>query len=159
MKRRVLVFWAALLVLLFPIVASASEWWKDEALKGKLKLSEEQVKKIDSIVEAATKNRTETLKTIRSKMKALNELLSKENLDRKKAEKMLDEIAKLRTGLLKADLSMKLNARDVLTKEQIKTLLKERPRVFTLRSRWSKTRPFKLPAVRSEDSKKRRKAL
>ncbi len=153
MKKAVIIAWFLALTFMIPVSATASEWWKDESLKGKLKLSEGQVNKIDSIVDTANKKRLETLKALRTKMRELNELLSKESFDRKKAEKMLDEVTKLRSTLLKINLTMKLNARNVLSKEQLKTLLKERPRVFTLRSRWAKRRTFKIPKVKKSLTK------
>jgi len=143
MKKAGILGGLLVIVLLIPAIASAGQWWKDEALKGKLKLTEEQEKKIDAIVDASMKERKEQAGKIREKIRALNGLLSKEKIDKKAVDKTLVEVIKLREALLRNNLEMKLKVRDVLSEEQIKTLLKERPRVFSLRSRWAKKRPLK----------------
>lgn len=143
MKKAGILGWLLVIVLLIPAIASAGQWWKDEALKGKLKLTEEQVKQIDVIVDASIKERRDKAGQIRKKIRALNGMLGKEKIDKKVVDKTFVEVIKLREALLRNNLEMKLKVRDVLSEEQIKTLLKERPRVFSLRSRWAAKRQLK----------------
>jgi len=143
MKKAGILGGLLVIVLLIPAIASAGQWWKDEALKGKLKLTGEQEKKIDAIVDASMKERKEKAGKVREKMRALNRMLGKEKIDKKAVDKTLDEVIKLRGELLRNNLEMKLKVRRMLSEEQIKTLLKERPRVFSLRSRWAGKRPLK----------------
>ncbi len=135
------------LLILFSADLSHAQWWKNKDLTVKLKLTEKQGKAIDVIYDGYIRKLMIMSKKLMDKNRELNQLLLKEDIDEKKVIGVADEVTGLRSSLMKNTLTMKLTVRRLLGKGQIKSLLKERPRVFTLKSRWGGREAF-MKAVR-----------
>ena len=87
--------------------------WAEE-----LELTPEQVKKIETVRLEMAKATIELRNQLELKQLELRELISADQPDRKRIEAKIDEIAPLRTALLKKHIEHRLAMKDVLTSEQ-----------------------------------------
>ncbi|GBE35839.1 zinc resistance protein [bacterium BMS3Bbin06] len=137
------IIFCAVLLILFSADLSHAQWWKNKDLTAKLKLTEKQSKAIDVIYDGYVRKLMIMSKKLMDNNRKLNQLLLKEDIDEKEVIGVADEVTGLRRSLMMDTLTMKLTVRRLLNKGQIKSLLNERPRVFTLKSRWGGREAFR----------------
>ncbi|HVP37534.1 MAG TPA: Spy/CpxP family protein refolding chaperone [Terriglobales bacterium] len=107
---------------------------KEKPSKQGLGLTPEQKEKIRSIVFEGRKEQIRLQSDLKIGRLQLRELMTQDNPDKFKIDKMIDDIGAIRTRMQKARVERMLSMRDILTKEQIQSLKERRMhRVFDRR--------------------------
>ena len=137
------VYVGALFLVLIGFVSSASgkpvkgKWWEDQGLVEKVKITREQQEKINKIFDESQSKRKELRDKARELQARLSNIYGQADLDQDKFDETLSKFGNVLNQLYLGMVQMKLKIRKVLTKDQIKTLLAEYPRLFNINARWA----------------------
>jgi Spy/CpxP family protein refolding chaperone len=98
------------------------KWWKDPNIQKELKLSDDQINKLDDLLMKHKKEMIDIRANIQKKQIDLEQLLDKENGDENIIMQKANELITLRGELQKMYIKMILDMRKILTPEQNKKL-------------------------------------
>ena len=97
-------------------------WWKRSRVQEKLKLSNEQIKKLEKISLAGRKTMIKQRADLEIAELELEPLMEAKKFDRDKVEDVLDKVGSIRSKMAKERHKNLLDTREVLTSEQYKEL-------------------------------------
>ncbi len=138
MKNLYLLLMLCLTFSAFTSTADA-QWWSDKELAGKMTLTEAQAKEFDTLLTDFQAKRKELHVQAQKADEKIREMLGAETLDEKGITDAVKESGNLRAQIMQEEVTMKLAIRKALKPEQLKTLVTERPGVFSKQANWMKT--------------------
>ena len=98
------------------------KWWKRPEIQKELKLTDDQINKLEDMLLQHKKEMIDLKSNIAKKQLDLEALLDKENIDDKTIMQKEDELINLRGNLQRTYIKMILDMKKVLTPEQAKKL-------------------------------------
>ena len=103
-------------------------WWKRQRVQEKLKLSSEQIAKLEKISVDGRKTMIKQRAELEIAELELEPLMEAKKFDRDKVEKVLDKMERIRAKMAKERIKTLLDTREVLTAEQFQQLKEMRGR-------------------------------
>ena len=107
-------------------------WWHRDDIVEKIKLTDDQVKELDAVLDATKTEQSELRSRVSDLNRELSDQLAKKDMDEQQFMNTLEASNKARAQMYGAVILMKYKTRKVLTPEQVEIILKEYPQIFKL---------------------------
>ena len=137
MKRFLLLLFVSFFLMMRFNPSVEAQWWQDKDLSEKLQLKEQQLQKMNQLFNAHKEKRIERSAEAQKLRLKLNNLLTQEKLDEKAVDQTQKTLIQTRMQMFQELLGMKLAVRKVLMPDQIRLLLSEDAKIFSMQKRWT----------------------
>ena len=129
MKRMSWILFSVFVFLFFfsPETRAQVQWWQDKVMQEKYKLSEAQIKDMESLYIAFIAKRRDLAEQSVKHQQALTSLLQQERLNEAAIENKMKELEQVRTVLFNEAVRTKIAIRKLLTPDQIKIIAADNP--------------------------------